>query len=210
MRSMSFYLDIALRRVQRRFGWYVAAAAWSLLTAAFGVYAADELSAVQRSDLLGYLGGFLGALQHGLPSGPALMRAALAADGRLLLVSWLLSLAVVGVVAGWLWLALKGFAIGFASAFLLGELGGRGLILVLLGVLPPALLLLPSIWLLTEAAAQYASDFYRARLRTPAMLMALVRFAGSGAIAATGIVLAAMAEAYISPLALHALWPYVG
>ena len=80
MRSMSFYLDIALRRVQRRFGWYVAAAAWSLLTAAFGVYAADELSAVQRSDLLGYLGGFLGALQHGLPSGPALMRAALAAE----------------------------------------------------------------------------------------------------------------------------------
>ena len=210
MHTLDLYLDIAVRRVRRRVGWYLAAAAWSALAVAFGVYAAGQLSALQRSDLLAYLGGFIGSLQQGMPQGPALMRAALYADGRLLLLSWLLALVVVGVVTSWLWLAVKGFAIGFASAFLLGELGGRGLLLVLLGVVPPALLVLPSIWLLSEAAALYASDFYRARFKAPAMLSALVRFAGAGAIAAGGIVLAATAEAYLSPLALHLLWPYVG
>ena len=210
MHTIDLYLDIAVRRVRRRFGWYLAAAAWSALAVAFGVYAAGQLSALQRSDLLAYLGVFVGNLQHGMPQGPALMRAALYADGRLLLLSWLMALVVVGVVTSWLWLAVKGFAIGFASAFLLGELGGRGLLLVLLGVIPPALLVLPSIWLLSEAAALYAAEFYRARFKAPAMLSALVRFAGAGAIAAGGIVLAATAEAYLSPLALHLLWPYVG
>ncbi len=210
MHTIDLYLDIAVRRVQRRLGWYLTAAAMSVLAIAFGAYAAGQLSALQRSDLLAYVGGFLGSLQHGLPQGPALMRAALYADGRLLVVSWLLALLVVGAVTSWLWLAVKGFAIGFASAFLLGELGGRGLLLVLLGVLPAALLVLPSIWLLSEAAALYASEFYRARFKAPQMLSALVRFAGAGAIAAAGIVLAATAEAYLSPLALHLLWPYVG
>ncbi len=210
MHTIDLYLDIAMRRVQRRFGWYLAAAAMSVLAIAFGAYAAGQLSALQRSDLLAYLGGFLGSLQQGLPQGPALMRTALYADGRLLVVSWLLALLVVGAVTSWLWLAVKGFAVGFASAFLLGELGGRGLLLVLLGVLPSALLVLPSIWLLSEAAALYASEFYHARFKAPDMLSALVRFAGAGAIAAGGIVLAATAEAYLSPLALHLLWPYVG
>ena len=210
MHTIEFYLDIALRRVRRRLGWYLAGAAWSVLALAFGAYAAEQLSPMQRSDLLAYLGGFLGNLQHGLPQGPALMRAALYADGRLFLLSWLLALVVVGAVTSWLWLAVKGFSIGFASAFLLGELGGRGLLIVVLGVLPPAVIVLPSIWLLSDAAALYASDFYRARFKTPAMLAALGRFAGAGAIAAMGLVLAATAEAYLSPLALHLLWPYVG
>lgn len=210
MHAIDLYMDIARRRLERRLGWYLAAAAFTLLAIAFGAYAAGQLSALQRSDLLGYLGGFLGSMQHGLPQGPALMRAALYADGRLLVLSWLLALMVVGAVTSWVWLAVKGFAIGFASAFLLGELGGRGLLLVLLGVVPPALLALPSIWLLSESAALYAGDFYRARFKSQAMLSAVVRFAGAGAIAAIGIVLAATAEAYLSPLALHFLWPYVG
>ena len=210
MHTIDSYLDIAIRRVRRRLGWYFAAVAWSLLSLGFGAYAAGQLSALQRSDLLAYLGGFLGSLQHGVPQGPALMRAALYADGRLFLLSWLLALVVVGVVTSWLWLAVKGFSIGFTSAFLLGELGGRGLLVVLLGVLPPAMLVLPSIWLLSESAALYASDFYRARLKAPQMISALVRFAGTGAIAASGLVLAATAQAYLSPLALHLLWPYVG
>lgn len=210
MHTIDLYLDIAMRRVRRRFGWYFAAAAFTVLAVAFGAYAEEQLSALQRSDLLAYLGGFLGSLQHGLPQGPTLMRAALYADGRLLLLSWMLALVVIGMVTSWLWLAVKGFAIGFASAFLFGELGGRGLVLVLFGVLPPALLVLPSIWLLSEAAALYAGECYRARFKAPAILSALVRFAGSGAIAAVGIVLAATVEAYLSPLALHLLWPYVG
>lgn len=210
MHAFAAYLDLVHARVERRLGWYVAAVAWTLCAIAFGAYAATELSALQRADLLAYLGGFLGSLRGGLPPGEQLMRAALLQDGRLVLLAWILALSLVGAALSWLTLGVKAFAIGFSSAFLLGELGSRGLLLLLLGVLPPALLVLPSLWLLSEAAMGYLRDFYRARWRAAGIAEALWHFAGSGAIALAGIVLAALVEAYLSPLALHLVWPYVG
>ncbi len=210
MHPLRAYFELGRNRVMRRIVWYLAGAAWLLLAIAFGAYAAGQLSALQRADLLAYLGGFLGSLHGGLPPGPQLMRAALLGDGRLVLLGWIFALSLVGVVLSWLSLGVKGFAIGFSAAFLLGELGPRGLILLVLGVLPPALLVLPSLMLLCEAAMAYASDFYHARWRGPAIAQALARFAGAGGLALAGIVLAAILEAYVSPLALHFLWPYVG
>ncbi|MDA8345831.1 MAG: stage II sporulation protein M [Thermaerobacter sp.] len=204
------YFDLARARVLRRIGWYAAATAWLLLAIAFGAYAAGQLSALQRADLLAYLGGFLGSLQGGLPPGSQLMRAAIVGDGRLILLGWILALSLVGVFLSWLSLGVKGFSIGFSAAFLLGELGPRGLALLGLGVLPPALIVLPSLMLLCEAAMGYVGDFYHARWRGPAIAQAVMRFAGAGGLALAGIVLAAIVEAYFSPLALHLLWPYVG
>lgn len=210
MHPLHTYLEFARTRVMRRLGWYIAAGAWLLLAIAFGAYAAGQLSALQRADLLAYLGGFLGSLHGGLPPGPQLMRAAIVGDGRLVLLGWVLALSLIGVVLSWLSLAVKGFAVGFSGAFLLGELGTRGLLLLLLGVIPPALIVLPSMMLLSESAVLYASDFYHARWRGPAITQALLRFAGAGGLALAGIVLAAIVEAYLSPLALHLVWPYVG
>lgn len=210
MHPLRGYYEVARSRVVRRVGWYVAAAAWLVLAICFGVFAASQLSAVQRADLLGYLGGFLGSLYGGLPSGPQLMRSAIVSDGRLVLVGWVLALSLLGVFLSWLSLGVKGFAIGFSGAFLLGELGTRGLVLLMLGVVPPALLVVPSLMLLCESAVAYLTDFYHARWRGPAIAQALIRFAALGGLAFAGIVLAAIVEAYISPLALHLLWPYVG
>jgi len=208
--ALPAYLDLARTRVERRLGWYVVIVAWCLLAMAFGVFAAAELDAVQRADLLSYLGGFLGSVRSGLPPGTQLMRSALLSDGRLLLIAWACTLCLVGAVLSWFTLGVKSFAIGFSAAFLVGELGGQGVVLVLTAVVPPALLVLPSMMLLCEAAMAYVGDFYRARWRAPGIMQAFWRFGASGALALCGIVLAAVVEAYVSPLALHLLWPYIG
>ncbi len=210
MHPLRSYFEVARSRVMRRMGWYAAATAWLALTIAFGAYAAGQMSALQHADLLAYLGGFLTSLHGGLPPGPQLMRAAIFGDGRLVLLGWLLALSLIGVFLSWISLGVKGFAVGFSGAFLLSELGGRGFALLVLGVLPPALIVLPSLMLLCEAAMTYVAEFYHARWRGPAIAQALVRFAGAGGLSLAGIVLAAIVEAYISPLALHLLWPYVG
>lgn len=204
------YADAAVRHVRDRLGWYVAALVWCVLGIGFGWYAAGQLTALQRADLLGYLGGFLGHLQGGLPSGPQMMRAALWQNGRIVVVVWLLSLTVLGVLSCWLALAVKGFAVGFSSAFLVAELGGRGAVLVLFGVLPPALLVLPALMLLCEASGGWAHAVYRARFRAGPVAAAFWRFGAAFAVAVAAVALAAAVEAYVSPLALNLLWPYVG
>lgn len=204
------YVDAAVAHVRDRLGWYLAALVWCLLGIGFGWYAAGQLTALQRADLLSYLGGFLGNLRGGLPSGPSMMRAALWQNGRIIVLVWLLSLSVVGALSAWLALGVKGFAVGFSSAFVMGELGGRGAVLVLLGVLPPAILLLPALMLLCDASGAWAREVYRVRFQGSQMTAAFWRFGGALLICVAAVALAAILEAYLSPLALNVLWPYVG
>lgn len=204
------YVDAAAEHVRVRLSWYVAAVVWSTLGIAFGWYAAGQLTALQRADLLAYLGGFLGQLHGGLPSGPQMMRAALWDNARVVLLVWVLSLTIVGSLFTWLALGVKSFAVGFSSAFLLSELGGRGVLLILLGVLPPAILLLPALMMLCETSGSWARDVFRAHFRSQVVAASLWRFGGALTLAVAAVTVAALVEAYLSPLALNALWPYVG
>ncbi len=199
------------RHLQANIGPYLAALVFVILGMALGLAAVGVLSPLQKADLLRYLGGFMTGLRDGGVSGPAVMREALGTNLRSVLVAFVLGLTVIGLPGLAMLLVLRGFVVGFTAAFLAQELGARGYLLIAAGVIPPTLLLLPALMALGVGAFRFAARLVQTRLHDRAQILeAGGRFMATGALAAALVVGAAVLEAYVSPLLLSALWPFVG
>lgn len=199
------------RHLAANLGAYLGAFLFVILGVALGFSAVGVLSPLQKADLLQYLGGFLGSLKAGQAFGPPVMRLALADNLRSTAVAFLLGLSVVGLPVLTLLLVLRGFVVGFTAGFLAEELGAKGYLLIAAGVLPANILLVPASMVLAVAALRFATGLFRSRLRVRSLVLeALTRYGAAAALVAALAVLAAGLEAYVSPLFLSALWPYVG
>lgn len=199
------------RHLAGNVGAYLAALVFVILGMALGLAAVGVLSPLQKADLLQYLGGFVNGLKDGGVSGPAVMRQALGANLKTALAAFVLGLTVVGLPVLAMLLVLRGFVVGFTAAFLAQELGARGYVLIAAGVLPATLILVPALMALGVGAFRFAAKLFQTRLRSrSAVLEAGGRFLATGALVAALMLGAAVVEAYLSPLLLSALWPFVG
>lgn len=192
-------------------GTYLGALLFVILGVALGLTAVGALSPLQKADLLKYLGGFLGSVQGGAASGPPVMRLALQENLQALAIAFLLGLSVVGLPVVAMLLLLRGFVVGFSTAFLAEELGAKGYVLVAVGVMPANLLVVPAMMVLAVGAFRFASGLFRTRLKSrSAVVEEGLRYGAVAAAMAAVVVAAAGIESYVSPMVLSALWPYVG
>lgn len=199
-----------LWHLRERSGLYALTFVFVLLGLIMGAVAVGVLSPLQRADLLDYLGSFLSQIGQGLPSGPVLMRLALAEELKGLLLLWLLGLTVIGLPAVLLLLLVRGFVFGFTAAFLAQELAGRGLTLVISGVLPAALFILPASMMMAVAACRFAAQIVHARTGPRAVgLQAVGSYLMAALVPLLLIVVASALEAYLTPFVLSSLAAYL-
>jgi stage II sporulation protein M len=195
--------------IEERATRYLGALLLFALGLALGVVAVSALSPLQRADLLQYLGGFLQAVKAGVVAGPRLMRAAAAANLKGLFLAWLIGASLVGLPVVCLLLVLRGFAIGFTVAFLAGELGGRGLWLTLLGVVPPNTLVVAAFLLVVAGSFELVLHVARHRRNPRYVWQAYGTYLAVGIAALILMLVGSALEAYVSPALLGALWPYL-
>lgn len=199
------------QHVQERLGAYGLAVLILLLGIALGSMAVSILSPSQKADLLKYLGGYLSHLGSGQGSGPSLMRVALSTNLKALLIFSLLGVSIIGLPVMCLMLFLRGFVVGFTTGFITGELGSKGLFVLLAGVAPANLLLLPAFLMTAAAAFGYTGLVIRSRMRFKGGLpAALTAYGGLCAVSGALVLVGSLIEAYFTPLLLGAIWPYLG
>ncbi len=129
-----------------------------------GAIAVNSLGYTLKGELLGYLKEFLTVLTQPDKVQPTVaLRNALWNNGRLILVICLSGLIVVGIPFILASVVFKGFIIGFTVAFLVQEMGIKGVILAFAAVLPQNLFAVPILLIISSAALSFALLIIRKR-----------------------------------------------
>lgn len=190
---------------------YTTAVVLLALGALLGIMAQEALGAQQRAQLLRVLSIFLTRVAAHHYSLAGLAQQGVGQSLRSLGLMLLLGVSVVGIPVLFLAVGFKGFAWGFAASFLIRELGQRGLVLLVVGTLPGLLLTAPALMLAVVAALGFATTLWKShlfRVRGRAA-PALYRFGVLGSLAASGVLMGALWNAYLTPLLLGWLVPYL-
>ena len=125
---------------------------------------------------------------------------------RWLLLLWLLGVTVVGFLAVLPVVFARGFASGFAVAFLVDALGFRGLLLSLFSLFPQLAISIPTLVLAAVAAMSFSRGLFGQRqrsLRRRGFLTELVGFSLLVALLTVPLFGASLVEAFVSPVFLR-------
>ncbi|MBE3589677.1 MAG: stage II sporulation protein M [Firmicutes bacterium] len=208
-------------RVGRGWGWgrrtsaafrrhaleYVAAAACLLAGSAAGALAVGGIGPAARARLVDDLQSLFHASSSALPAAATVFGRALEVHAATAALLWGAAFTALGLVLVPVVLFARGFSLGFAAGFLVYEGGWPGFLLVAASLFPSQAVLIP-LWIgLAGAAWRLAFRYARqragaGRVAWPEALAAQVPWAAA---AGLGVLAASLLDAYLAPVALHAV-----
>lgn len=180
--------------------------------AVFGALLVHALTLEQQQSLADHLGVYLKTLEEPARLSPhGAFRESLGFYAKWLLLIWLLGLSVIGLPVVLILDFLKGVLIGFAAGLLVHEFAWKGLLFFLATVAPQNALVVPALMIASVSAARFAYFVVRERLfrRKGNLLPPFLAHSAAAAFMLLMLALASLFEAYVSPLLLDQLTPYL-
>ncbi len=175
-----------------------------------GILGLRVLSPDEKAELISYLEVFMRGLSNpGLEPG-VIFRLSLAQNLKTVVLLWAFGLAIIGAPLTCIMLFVRGFAIGFSSAFVLKEVTTGGLLVFASGMLPHNLVALPAIVLLSSISTSFSVTLFRERPWVHGGLLKLsTGYTCRIALVALLLVLSSLMEAYLTPFLLKAAVGYL-
>lgn len=166
----------------------------------FGVLATGVLNSVQRDYLLSYLDQGL----HGeifIPNS-VYTRQTIVANIKTVFFLFFMGISVIGVPLALLLIFTRGFIIGFSISFLIRTMGFKGLVLILTGVLPHNLLIIPALFLMVIAIIDLAAALTKIRFTKKQVVVGeeLIKCSVLTFVVLLVMMFAGFVQGYITPL----------
>lgn len=171
-----------------------------LMGSVFGVLAAGILEPAQREHLLSYLNQGL----HGdvLIPNSVYTRQTIVANIKTVFFLFFMGISVIGVPLALLLIFTRGFVLGYSISFLLRTMGFKGLVLVLTGVMPHNLLIIPALFLMVIAIIDFAAVLTKIRFTKKQVIIGaeLIKCAVLTIAVLLVMVCAGFIQGYLTPL----------
>ena len=165
----------------------------------FGVLATSVLDPAQRDNLLSYLNqGLRGEI---FISNSVYTRQTIIANIKTVFFLFFMGISVIGVPLALLLIFTRGFIIGYSTSFLLKTMGFKGLVLILTGVIPHNLFIIPALFLMVIAIIDIAAALIKVRFTKKQMTIGdeLIKCAFLTLIVLLVMTLAGFIQGYITP-----------
>lgn len=163
-----------------------------------GAFKAGDLDNSVRERLLAMIDSYLGD-QEGV-YGPTVFISAIINQGRFILAIWALGLTVIGIPLILAVVFMRGFSLGFTSAFLFQQKAGQGVLLSLISLLPQNLIYVPVLLVLSVLAINFSLYVVRGRNYHKAPLgVSLLGYTSVVGVLLVVFMLGAFIEAYLVP-----------
>ncbi|MGE5580360.1 MAG: stage II sporulation protein M [Bacillota bacterium] len=168
-----------------------------------GVFGLRVLSPDEKAELVSYLEVFMRGLQNpGLPAN-AILKLSIVQNAKTAVLLWAFGLAVIGTPLTCLLLLVRGFAIGFGSAFVIREVTTGGVAVFMCGMLPHNLFAVPVIVALSALSLSFSLALVRDRPWTFGGLWRMAAaYTWRFALLSLGLIVSSLIEAYVSPALL--------
>jgi stage II sporulation protein M len=175
----------------------------------FGAIVVNSLPYGTKNELMHYLEQFFSELSGGQIAGPGLIfKEGLINDAQYLGLIWMLGLSVIGLPVIFILIFVKGLVLGFTIGFLIGQSGLKGFFIVMVGVFPQNLVLIPGHLFISVAAVICSLKIIRQLLVRTRREPLFPQFAGYLLVLLLALAVVAVAsgyEAFISPALIHYL-----
>ena len=126
-----------------------------------GAFTVNGLSTVQREELKYYFQGFLQLFENQKIDNVELLKVGLMDNLKIVGMLWILGVTIIGVPFIFIIIGIRGFITGFSSGFVIGTLGGKGVVFTLLALLPKELLIIPCIISLGVRGINFSQNIIR-------------------------------------------------
>lgn len=165
----------------------------------FGVLATGVLRPVQLENLLSYLNQGLNG-EIFIPNN-VYTRQTIIANLKTVFFLFFMGISVIGVPLALLLIFTRGFILGFSISFLLRTMGFKGLVLILTGVIPHNLLIIPALFLMVIAIIDFAAALTKIRFTKKQVMIGeeLIKCAALTLIVLLVMMLAGFVQGYVTP-----------
>lgn len=205
---MSQWLELARNYFYERFFLFLLVIILLVMGVVFGSLSVDSLGGNQRNELTQYLQLFLQGFRQdpmAAAADPGYAREAIAGHFKTVLFLLVLGVSVIGVPLVLLLVFTRGFILGFTVAFLVRQLGGRGVLFAAAGVLPHQFIAVPALVALAVFNIDLAGSLVRSRLGHNPVVVSreLLRCLGLNGGGLIALVLAGLLEGFVIPVLIR-------
>ncbi|MBV4423975.1 stage II sporulation protein M [Clostridium tyrobutyricum] len=155
--------ELINKHVQDNFWLYVISLLCVCTGIVLGVYSVRYMGGFEKSDLLSYLNSFKNSIDNSSINYKSIFMETLKINVPMLVAIWFLGLTMIGIPVILIIDVLKGFTIGFASSFIIGEMGIKGIWFDLLGIFPQNIIYIPCIIFSSVLAMEFSLTMFRDR-----------------------------------------------
>lgn len=155
--------ELINKHVQDNFWLYVISLLCVCTGIVLGVYSVRYMGGFEKSDLLSYLNSFKNSIDNSSINYKSIFMETLKINVPMLVAIWFLGLTMIGIPVILIIDVLKGFTIGFASSFIIGEMGMKGIWFDLLGIFPQNIIYIPCIIFSSVFAMEFSLTMFRDR-----------------------------------------------
>ena len=166
----------------------------------FGVLAVKVLEQDQQRDLVNYIDqGLHGQIYQ---QNSFYVRQTITANVQTVFFLFFMGISVIGVPLALLLIFTRGFILGFSTSFLLETMGFKGVLLVITGILPHNLLIIPALFLMVIAIIDCAAALTKIRFTKQQVAIGpeLVRCAVLTFVVLLIMILGGLVQGYVTPL----------
>jgi stage II sporulation protein M len=176
---------------------------------ATGAFTVDALTLKQKEELVSYFQGFFSVLEKEPVQSGAVFRQSVVNNLQILLMIWFLGVTIIGIPLVLLLVGLKGFILGFSVGFLAEEMGLKGLLFSMVGILPQNLLIIPCTVAAGATSVAFSVSLLKRKKSRHKKSIASEFIAYSFGMAAIILVMlaGALVEGYVSPALMKLLTP---
>jgi stage II sporulation protein M len=167
-----------------------------------GIYTVKYMGDFEKNDLLSYLKNFSLSVHDGKLSNKAVFIQSLKNNLPMILAIWFLGLTMVGIPVILVFDIIKGFTVGFSISFIIKGMGGKGLTVVLLGLLPQNIIYIPCVLAASVIAMNFSLTILKDKINrqwSTNIWMKIASYSFLFAIICVLMTLGSIIEAYLTP-----------
>ena len=126
-----------------------------------GIYSVKYMGSFEKSDLISYLNNFSSNINQGSINYKLIFIEAIKNNLPLIFIIWFLGLTMIGLPFILLLNLFKGFTLGFTLSFMIGELGSKGLLISIAGILPQNFIYIPAVVIASVMAMEFSITIFK-------------------------------------------------
>lgn len=166
-----------------------------------GAFTVNGLGATQAQELKNYIEGFLKLLGNQDINNSDLFKSSFLESIKVALLLWVLGVTIIGIPFIFLAIGIRGFIIGFSSGFISSVLGLKGLIFILITVIPKEIIILPCVLCLGVSGVNFSLSIIKRKKNAVSSQSLKTSFASYmllGVLLMAVITCGVLVEAYVS------------
>lgn len=155
MKNFFSKLDLS-RRIRENLLLYVISLVCICTGIVLGIYAVKYMADFEKNDLLSYLSNFMVSVDKTEIKSFSVLIQSMKNNLPIIIAIWFLGLTMVGMPLILIIDMFKGFSLGFTVGFLMKELGGKGIGMTLLSIIPQNIIYIPLIIISSVCAMEFS------------------------------------------------------